>query len=349
MTFAWGNGIIEKDEQWDDGNHYNFDGCSTDWQVELGFVCNRGSSTTSSWIQIQFMPSAKLEVLSNNNLIIKFNDTIKIFNPTENDLYINIYGSQKIYKFTWTANFQDSSTLLVNMMINSEITGQGEQIYVEFDNSNRFYSSSSHMWTNPDCVLSGLLNSNVNTNTNANMNVNTSNLLCMAISYIFLISVLFSMLSLFDGNSIEIMWIFMNYLQLVYFISAINVNFPDVLSIHFSWIKIWNADIPFVSPLSYMIIPKSMFIRGDVSERIGSKAFYVNASDKLPWLLPVVILFLLVKLTDFWVKHERIWCLKYTFRLIDYLKYNFFLRIWIELELEIAFAATVNIFFVSCI
>ena len=136
-------------------------------------------------------------------------------------------------------------------MINSEITGQGEQVYVEFEYSNRFYSIYSDMWTNPELTLNGLLN--------ANLNSNTSNFLRQVILYAFLISVLISILSLFGGNWMELMWIFTNYLQLIYYISAVNVNFPDIIKSLFSSIKFWNADIPFFSPLSYMLIPERNF------------------------------------------------------------------------------------------
>ena len=33
------------------------------------------------------MPIASLQILTNNNLIIKFNDTITKINPTDEDLY----------------------------------------------------------------------------------------------------------------------------------------------------------------------------------------------------------------------------------------------------------------------
>ena len=318
-VLIWGNGVINNsEEEWDDGNYYNFDGCSTDWKVEKGFVCTGGSSTTlTTWLENKFMPSAKIQVLPSNNLIIKFNDTITNISPTKDDLYIVIYGPLTSYEFTWTASFQDSSTLLVNMDISSEITGQGETIYVEFPYTNSFFLSIySLRQTNPEIVLSGLLKIKINSN--------SSNILGQATLYIFLFTVLISILSSFGGNSMEMMWIFTNYLQLIYYISAVNVNFPETINMYFPYIQIWNANNPFLSKISYLVIPKDKFTRGDVSDGIGSKAFYVSASDKLPFLIPVVILFWLAKLTDFWKKCDQIWCLKYVYRLIDYFKYNFF-------------------------
>ena len=104
------------------------------------------------------MPSATFQVLTNNNLIIKFNDTITNINPTDEDLYIVIYGPLTSYEFTWTASFQDSSTLIVKMDISSEITGSGEKIYVEFPYSNNLWSIYSLRQTSPEISLSGVLN-----------------------------------------------------------------------------------------------------------------------------------------------------------------------------------------------
>ena len=176
------------------------------------------------------MPSATLQVLSSNNLIIKFNDTITNINPSEDDLYIAIYGPLTSYDFSWTASFKDSSTLAVNMKINSDITGVNEKVYVEFPYSNKFISVYSLRQTNPDIILSEYLNKEVNTS--------TSSILGQATLYIYLISIAISFISSFGGNSMELMWIFTNYLQLIYYLSAINVNFPDIIDMYFPYVQI---------------------------------------------------------------------------------------------------------------
>ena len=83
------------------------------------------------------------------------------------------------------------------------------------------------------------------------------------------------------------------------YISTVNVSLPDILDIFFPYVQVWNSNNPYLSKLSYLMIPESKFTRGDVSKTIGAKAFFVSASDKIPWLLPVIILFLLIKLTDY--------------------------------------------------
>lgn len=235
------------------------------------------------------MPTATLQVLSNNNLVIKFNDTIASISPTDQDLYIVIYGPSQLYNFTWTASFKDSSTLVVDMSISSDITGSGEKVYVEFPYSNKLLSMYSLRQTNPDTVLSGTLFKIYNTNAVNSFGQTTL--------YIYLISVAVSMLSSFGGNSMELMWIFTNYLQLIFYISVINVTLPDLLDVYFPYVQICNANNPYLSQLSFMVIAEDNFTRGDVSS-IGAKAFYVSAADKLPWLVPIVVLFCVVRLTD---------------------------------------------------
>ena len=55
--------------------------------------------------------------MSNNDLLITFNDTIVNVAITDNDLYISIYGPLSSYSFSWTATFQTSTTIYVNMNI----------------------------------------------------------------------------------------------------------------------------------------------------------------------------------------------------------------------------------------
>ena len=132
-------------EYCDDGNTFNFDGWSNQWTIEKGYICSGGSPTTIDiWIENQFMPTATLKVMSNNDLLITFNDTIANVAITDNDLYISIYGPLSSYSFSWTATFQTSTTIYVNMNIISEITGNGEKVYIDFPFTNNLLSIYSH-------------------------------------------------------------------------------------------------------------------------------------------------------------------------------------------------------------
>ena len=82
--------------------------------------------------------------MPNNDLLITFNDTIAIVAITDNDLYISIYGPLSSYNFSWTATFQTSTTIYVNMNIISELTGNDETVYIDFPSTNNLFSIYSH-------------------------------------------------------------------------------------------------------------------------------------------------------------------------------------------------------------
>ena len=49
---AWGDGLRTSNEHWDDSNTKNGDGCSSEWEVEKGYICTRDNSTSSDeWIR----------------------------------------------------------------------------------------------------------------------------------------------------------------------------------------------------------------------------------------------------------------------------------------------------------
>ena len=84
--------------------------------------------------------------------------------------------------------------------------------------------------TNPDITLNGQL-SNVQTNT-------SSGSIGQVTLYIYLFSVFITVISSFGGNSMELMWIFTNNLQLIYYLSVLNVNFPDIVNVFFPYVQI---------------------------------------------------------------------------------------------------------------
>ena len=54
--YPWGNSIREGSETWDDGNVDDWDGCSSQWQIEPGYTCtDPGSSTPDIWSETLFL------------------------------------------------------------------------------------------------------------------------------------------------------------------------------------------------------------------------------------------------------------------------------------------------------
>lgn len=211
------------------------------------------------------------------------------FSISELDLYVQIYGKEASYEFTWTATFTSEERVEIIMSIENEISGNGEEVYVEFPLTNQF-KSQSNVSVDPDTYLISSLNKGSGSTGSASLGQTTT--------VLFLCSIGLSVFSSFGGNSLEMMWKFMNTIQLMYYISKINVHFPDTISTYFEYLQISNADNPYIRSFSFWLISDEHFTRGDVNEKIGSKSFYVTNADKLPWLVPVTLLFLIIKLID---------------------------------------------------
>lgn len=236
------------------------------------------------------MPMANLTVEDGNDLRLKFNDSITNFGIGQEDIYIQIYGSSRSYEFTWTAEFVSSDEVLIDMNIVSPISGTEEIVAVEFPLSNNFKSTFSGRPTNPNNPLYGDLESGGDAINSASFGQTTV--------YLYLFSVGLTVISSFGGNSMEMMWKFTNTIQLFYFMSFMNFNYPNNLDTFFPYLQFSNADNPYIRSLSSKIVDEGKFDQREVSERIGIVSFYVTNADKLPWLLPVTVLFAIVKISD---------------------------------------------------
>lgn len=263
-----------------------------------------------------------------------------IVNITQDDLYIRIYGSQLSYNFEWTASYSDSSTVEVDVTISSAILGdKNEVIVVEFPYPNTFKSIYSERGVNPETQLTGYLVKSGSVATSKSVGQTTI--------YIFAVSIFLALLSSFGGNSMEMMWWLTNTLQLAYFLSKVNVNFPDQVVSFFDYLKFTNANNNYMSDFAFLMISEDKFKRGDVNERMGSKVFYISWSDKIPWTIGVIIFFVIIKIVDHLKYKPERKCLNFLAKLFDYFKYDFFIRMSMEVFLEINFNAILNMYFID--
>lgn len=87
----------------DDGNTFDYDGCSSTCDIEESFICSGGTATTrDTCVENTFSPVATMTVMSNNDLTLTFNDTMvqQVLSP--DDISLRIYGPQTEYSLTWT-------------------------------------------------------------------------------------------------------------------------------------------------------------------------------------------------------------------------------------------------------
>ena len=279
-----------------------------------------------------------MEILTGNDLELTFNDTLSIVEIPSTSLYISIYGPESSYEFTWTAEYTSSTTVYVDLTIDTQTIGEDNEIIVlEFLDSDIFTSVYSERGVSPELQLSDYLDQNEGTQNAASFGQTTM--------VIFLASVFLTVISSFGGNSMELMWNLTNTTQILYFLSKVYVNFPADVVQFFSYLRYSNAKNQYLSDFSFMFVSDSNYKRGTVNDRIEDKAFYVSCADKLPWLFPLIGLFLFIKLIDcFDAKPERK-CLKLLKKTINWFKYDFFIRLCVEIYTEVMFDSIVNLSF----
>jgi hypothetical protein len=180
-----------------------------------------------------------------------------------------VYGPESNYDFSWRAEFTDNSTVVIYTTFQTSLKGNNkEEVIVEFMNSETFVGHYSRRSVNIENQLTAYLNKQEASET-------TKSLGRMAM-ILFLSSVVFAAISSFGGNSMEMMWNLMNTLQLMYFLSFVNVNFPPEVDNMFEYFSYANANNEYMSAFAFVLIPEEKFERGEVNEKLGDKAFYVN-------------------------------------------------------------------------
>ena len=60
------------------------------------------------------MPTTTLSVTSKNDVILRFNDTMVIATLDSNDLYVQTYGPELSYTFTWAAQYNYKNNVYID-------------------------------------------------------------------------------------------------------------------------------------------------------------------------------------------------------------------------------------------
>lgn len=210
------------------------------------------------------MPVASMEVQENNDLLITFNDTMIQETLEYSDLSVRVYGSEDTYSLTWTCKYTSNTTMLVNTDITSVLIGdKSETVIVEFIQLSKFTSANSLRSVNIDNQLSGYLNKQGEQQ--------TAKALGQTAMILFLVSVGIAVISSFGGNSMELMWGLMNTLQILYFISYINVEFPSMLNTFFEFLQYANANNEYLSELTLLVISEDHFNQEELNDKFGEK------------------------------------------------------------------------------
>jgi cysteine-rich repeat protein len=236
----WGNGKQDHvDEECDDENYDDNDGW-TNCFIDSGWQCFNGSATTrDNWFK---QPIASITKLTQTNEItIEFTEPMKNLTLTDS-LFMNltITGPLAPYQFTYQAGFESETVMMINISMTSQMTGeQGEKYLIEFDTSEFLSIHEANLLTKslygylykipilPD-VLEPI-----------GQGIGTT----LSVTLIFLVAS-----NILMGQSSELLWGFMNTMQIMLFFPVLQLYYPDLLAQFFTYFSAskFKFEIPFV-------------------------------------------------------------------------------------------------------
>jgi cysteine-rich repeat protein len=225
----WGNGKQDHaDEECDDENYDDDDGC-TNWLIDQGYQCFNGSATTrDNWYK---QPIAEISYLSEiNELTIKFTEPMENIDVMDKlNLNLTITGPMAPYQFTYKAGFEDEYTMMVNITMTSQMAGDDEDLYTLYFNTDVFVSKYEpklitkklygFLYKVP--ILPNVIGA-IGSSTN---NIMSTTLVALVVSNVLL------------GESSELLWGFMNTIQIMFFFPLLMLYFPDHLTAILTYLK----------------------------------------------------------------------------------------------------------------
>jgi hypothetical protein len=161
------------------------------------------------------------------------------------DLSVGI-NSDFIVDFSWSASYSTSTTLDVNLSINSALQG-GEELTIKLINSKKFRSPTGGC-VKPSNFKKSLESSLSSTAASAKAASGLSMYLIMGG-----MMVMFGLL-IFCGTSLEMIWSLINTLQLISFLPIMISYYPEHVKVMFEILEFSNMEISFFSDFFKSII-----------------------------------------------------------------------------------------------
>jgi cysteine-rich repeat protein len=295
----------------DDGNLKDGDGCSHDCKIEKDYKCQKSIAGPDICRRI-ILPDATIKVLKGNKILIYFNKKItSVYGSDELTKHIRIVlesfdkGTQNV---TW--NFEKSFTsysklkeLTIVTEIKDNIRGTADYFQIEFDDNTFFDNDLNNLKLDKFKVPAKrqLYITNV---------LNGIDLGFIGVIYATFIMVI--AMNSFDSK--PLFWIFINMLQMIFYIPLIDCNIPsDLLIFIIENLGVSKCSIPFeLLPFyQWMQLPSwipnpnyliAKFKNKPLNSRFEeagytSTSFIYNFSDLLlTWIALLIIYFLVATL-----------------------------------------------------
>jgi len=167
----------------------------------------------------------------------------------------------------------------------------------------------------------------------------------------FITSLLISVgAAVLTGGSLELMWCMINTLQIIYYIGLMSLLYPPHVNVFFGFVALANANNVLLERLSIWVFSKRITDVNPVTSRfealgMQNDSFIGNASDKIPVIFAVLCYFVFIVICLIvlkFVKKEN-WFTRLIRKLDRGLRYNFLIRLIIELYLDLSVSSILNL------
>eukprot|EP00347_Sterkiella_histriomuscorum_P009708 403340186 len=213
---------------------------------------------TTDWLTCTPQPFPKSVTNYNNQyLILRFSSPVKYSGQELTSiLTVSISGKNEPYDYSWSAPYWESNQyakdVFIQLSINSILDGD-EKIYIYIDN---IYVSDSRGYQllarNSTSKLEFLpLSANLNSQDYLSASeraiiqgAGTSIIISLMITLAFNALIMF-----LSSGSMEILWTFLNVLQIINYIPNLKLYFPTSMTMMFSYLSIANSDIQIIADI----------------------------------------------------------------------------------------------------
>jgi cysteine-rich repeat protein len=332
-----GDGLSMDFLEWDDGNNVNGDGWDYKCEYENWYEWYGGSSSGSDTCYPLTINATMGLIQSDYSFTIDFDHDMQNSSIGLNDMAISI-SSDSIIKFSWKAQYKNSTFLLIKLVINSVLQG-GEILKIKFTNDKVFRGP------NGGCVKPTIFTTNLESSLNSV--AASAQAASDLMQYIVLGGTIAAFgLILILGGSLEMVWSLINTLQIISFLPLMISYYPEHVKIMFSILEFSNMDIEFISNFFKKFISIDGLATPSYNSRffengIESPLFLSNwASLLFSLLMSLFTLLLWLSLYSIlrWEKTKNFFG-----KIVGSYFFNNFLRFFTEGFLEISFGAFLNV------
>ena len=265
--------------------------------IEFNYKCEYNSSAIRDYCSSIYFPPIVTDFsvdITSSKATFTFNDTMTKSELANSDVTVEADGPNSPYTVSWSYSFSSDTKLDISYSISPQfIGGLSETITIDLSNVDKFKS------VNMIPISNSIQYSYVYEEIPASATAEAAG---AGASYTFLFTAGISIgVSLLTGGSMEQMWSLTNTLQIIYYLSLLNLFFPSNLLAILQYMSYSNFDNPITEFISSQVIAGFSIVSTPVSGQFGKVGFessniLVNALDKILILLMMLILIIVFAL-----------------------------------------------------